>query len=257
MARKELLVGAFVSLTDPRSVDVVASVGFDYIILDNEHGLTDPSELRECIRSAAVYRVPAVVRVSGPSLSEINKTLDSGAAGIIIPHVEDADELARVIAYTRPTPVGKRASAPSLSWLSHLQGSDPQSWLPGVIAIVESVRGVEAVDELVRVPGVSAVLAGRGDLSQDLGVERNSPKLLEMMGRVNEAVVRMAGGPALMGYCSVLDAPTEEAEDHIVEGALRAGASVIFVGPDTFLLSRACATVLGAIRRQRIAVASE
>jgi 4-hydroxy-2-oxoheptanedioate aldolase len=246
MSRHELIIGALISNPNPRSVDIIASLGFDYIFLDNEHELTDPSELRECIRSSAVHRVPAIVRVSGPSRSEIGKSLDSGAAGIVIPRVEDADVLARVISFSRYAPIGERGFGPTVPWLRYFQGQDPANWNPGIIAIVESVRGVNAINELAAVPGVDAIFPGPGDLSQELGdPTMNSPKLLQLMAQINEAVLSVESGPALMAYAGAGVPFVTGGPD--AGRAIAAGASVILVGPDTALLRQACTAAISAV----------
>jgi len=246
MARGEKLVGCMITVTSTMLVDIVATIGFDYLFLEAEHGLTSRQELRECIRAAAVHRVPVVVRVSGPSRVQIGQTLDAGAAGIVVPHIETARELAQVVAYTRYAPIGQRGLGSTVPWLRYFKGTDPDSWTPGVIAIVESVKGVNAVKELVRVPGVAAIFPGPGDLSQELGVDLQSPRLLELLRQANDAVSAVAEGPALMAYH-----PMSGSEELLAVGA---GASVILVGPDFRLLRHVCAQALdrarnGAVQR--------
>lgn len=248
--RRELIAGIFVSFSDCRLVELVASQGFDFIFLDNEHGLTSPSELRDCIRSAAVFDVPVVVRVSGPYRSEIGKTLDCGAAGIVLPRAEDPEDLLRVVSYTRYSPAGERGRGPSVPWLARIQGSGSDGLFPGVIAIVESLRGVQRVDELVTVPGVSGILPGPGDLAQELGgLGRNSPELNQILARINDAVVRRSDGPALIAFCP---GPTPD-----VAGALTSGASGILVGPDTAFLQHSCVTSLARVRGEHGGLTSE
>lgn len=233
------------SVNEPRSVEVVAPLGFDFLFLDNEHSLTAPSEIRDAIRTAAVFRIPVVVRVSGPSRSEIGKTLDSGAAGVVVPHVEDPTELSDVIGYTRYAPAGQRGRGPTVPWLPHIQGPDPGVWTPGVIAIVESLRGVANIDELVAVPGISAILPGPGDLSQELGgVNRDSPRLQKILAKVNRAVAGSPHGPALMAFCPGTDAD--------YTSALRDGATAILVGSDMAFLSQACAAALRRVHEGHI-----
>lgn len=170
---REHLVGNWISLAHPAIAEISADLGFDFVVIDTEHTSIAVDELEGMIR--AVDRGgdgPApLVRIPGVDAGRIKRVLDMGAAGLMIPMVESAEEAERVVEMTRYPPEGRRGVAPArASGYGASVGAYFEGANEGIVTVVqiESVAGVEHVEEILAVEGVDAVQIGQGDLSASL-----------------------------------------------------------------------------------------
>jgi 4-hydroxy-2-oxoheptanedioate aldolase len=173
----EPLLGTWAALDSAYAVELVGSVGFDWICVDLQHGVAAQPDLPGLLQAASAAGVPALVRTPIGSLGDAQRALDLGAAGVIAPFVESAAEAAAVAASCRYAPDGRRSWGP----LRPLADGAPAGVAgdPLCVVMVETARGVEAVEEIAGVPGIDAVFVGPADLSlstsgrlgSDLGAE--------------------------------------------------------------------------------------
>ena len=151
-------LGTWCSLPSTPAVEVVAGVGFDWICIDLQHGHTTQADLPAVLRAAGS---PSLVRVPWNEPAAIMNALDLGATGVVVPMVHDAATARTAVEACRYAPSGAR------SWGPMRHGRPPAEANEDVVCIVmvESVAAVEAIDEIVRIPGVDGVLLGPADLS--------------------------------------------------------------------------------------------
>lgn len=102
------LLGAFVGLAEPALVEMVGRAGYDFVIMDGEHGCFNPIRLEECLRAADLIGMPSVVRLPRMDPVAIQAALDSGAHGIQIPSVEKPEQAQKAVASSRFPPLGSR-----------------------------------------------------------------------------------------------------------------------------------------------------
>lgn len=174
LSARERLVGNWISLAHPAIAEISADLGFDFVVIDTEHTSIAVDELEGMIRAAdRGGDGPApLVRIPGIDAGRIKRVLDMGAAGLMIPMVESADEAERAVEATRYPPEGRRGAAPArasdygVSFGEYFEGAND-----GIVTVVqiESAAGVEIVEGIVAVDGVDAVQIGQGDLSASLG----------------------------------------------------------------------------------------
>src|SRR6266545_87506 len=107
LRRGERLIGTMVTLPSPEVTEVLASIGFDWLFLDAEHGVLGARDLQALLQAAG-RAMPGVVRVAAAAEVPIKKALDIGAAGIIVPQVNSAAQVAQVIRLARYSPLGTR-----------------------------------------------------------------------------------------------------------------------------------------------------
>jgi 4-hydroxy-2-oxoheptanedioate aldolase len=174
---------------------MAALSGFDFIVLDCEHGPADVVEVRRHIAVAQLHGVPALVRVGSGESGLMLRVLDAGAAGVIAPHIDTPAGAKALVDSAHYPPVGHRGFA-TYSRSGHFGLVNPETHRQSaladtvVIAMIESPEGVRHASEIAAVHGVDAIMIGVSDLraasgAGDLPVE-------EAVRRVNDAVARSA-----------------------------------------------------------------
>lgn len=175
LSRGEVVFGPFWKTRDQALIEAAASAGFDFVILDLEHASHAFSDIESLVRVAELAGIGAVVRTPDHRESDIVKALDSGAQGILVPHVSTRAEAQQVVAAAKFQPLGERGMdvyarsarygvIPKSEYLQEANNST-------VVAIqIEGQEGVANVKEIVAVPGIDVVFFGPYDLSQSMGI---------------------------------------------------------------------------------------
>ncbi|NKY60705.1 HpcH/HpaI aldolase family protein [Nocardia flavorosea] len=175
LAEGEQLLGALVRMPAEELVEMVGVAGFDYVLIDCEHGPADLIPLRQHIAAAQVHGMDVLVRVGQNEPALIQRVLDHGAGGVVVPHVDDAGGAAAAVHAARYPPVGDRGFATygragrygTRAAADHL-AADARETL--VVAMVESAVGCRNARDIVATPGIDAVMAGPADLAVSLEV---------------------------------------------------------------------------------------
>jgi 4-hydroxy-2-oxoheptanedioate aldolase len=164
-------LGAWISLRDPLLAEVAGMAGYDYVVVDLQHGMSDLQQaivlLHALARSAAV----PIVRVPWNEPGIIGRVLDAGAMGVIIPMVNSPEEAAAAVAACRYAPVGARSFGPLGAAARYgttyaAAANEDVACIP----MIETRRAVETVDDILAVPGIDAVYIGPADLSLTYGL---------------------------------------------------------------------------------------
>lgn len=171
--------GIFVSSTDPAVTEIMGAAGFDYVVIDGEHGRNDRSQVENHVRASAASKIVPFVRILENNQTLIQATLDVGAQGIVVPHIDTADDALRAVQSSYYSPRGKRGMCPACyagnytmdKWIERTRTSDENVM---VIPILESRKSIENIDEILRVDGIDVVFFGPGDLSADMGIDLNT-----------------------------------------------------------------------------------
>jgi 2-dehydro-3-deoxyglucarate aldolase len=238
---RDKLLGTMVTLASAASAEVLASLGFDWLFIDGEHGPLETRELGEILQAVG-HKTACIVRVPEAAEVPIKKALDLGAHGIIVPQVNTAEQAASVVRWARYAPEGARGVGLARA---HGYGVNFREYLSSanrdiaVIVQAEHVRAVENIEAIVRVPGVDAVLLGPYDLSASLGKmgEIDDALVVAAIGRVTD-VCRAAGMP--LGYFGVTAAA--------VQPYVARGYTLIVAGVDTLYLASGAKALLEELR---------
>ncbi|WP_246611183.1 HpcH/HpaI aldolase family protein [Aquisediminimonas profunda] len=179
-------IGSFVSSTDPQTTDILAACGFDFVIIDREHGPHDNSSALGHIRAAEHRGIIPFIRVLENSQTLIQAALDLGAHGVLIPKIETAEQARRAVEASLYAPKGVRGMCSATyaanfcspeSWPEHQRNSDSNAI---AIPLIETRKGVENINEIAAVDGVDYLFFGPGDLSNDMGIDlRSEPEKLK------------------------------------------------------------------------------
>ena len=187
--------GAWTSIGHPSITEIFADAGVDFVGIDLEHSTISQEQSQRIIAAAQAGGVACLPRVASHNQEQVRRLLDSGADGVIVPMVESAEEVARIVAWSKYPPMGRRgygvARAPryGAAFQAYTEAWNARS----VILIqIESVHGVEAVDDLVQHPAVDGVMVGPYDLSASLGIpgQLTAPSLRQACARVIAACKR-------------------------------------------------------------------
>ncbi|MGW8379072.1 aldolase/citrate lyase family protein [Streptomyces sp. ODS28] len=195
-AAGERLTGVLVRMPAEELTEMACVAGADYVLLDCEHGPADVLELRRHIAAAEAHGVPLLVRVGEGDPRLVLRALDHGAAGVVVPHVDDAAQAAAAVRAAHYPPRGDRGFATygraggygTVPAAEHLAAAEDTL----VIVMAESVRGCEQAAGVLAVDGVDGVLVGPADLAVSLGTEPGAREVREAAARVHEAA-RAAG----------------------------------------------------------------
>ena len=161
----------WLSLSNSFTAEVMARQGFDALVVDMQHGLTDMANLWPMLQAISQTDTVPVVRVAWNEPAAIMKALDLGAYGIIVPLVNNAKEAAQAVAACRYPPVGMRSNGPVRA--VHNGGADYVANANNeivVMAMIETKEGIANLDAICATPGLDAVYIGPADLSFALGL---------------------------------------------------------------------------------------
>jgi 4-hydroxy-2-oxoheptanedioate aldolase len=192
------LLGMFVGIPSPALVEMCGHAGFDFVIVDNEHGPAGIESTEHMLRAARGAGIIPVVRTLE---ADILRILDIGASAIQVPQVNTAEQARRIVAAAKYPPVGNRGAAFSTRAAgygffggdAHIKASNEGT---SVIVMAETRTAIENIDEIVAVPGVDAVFFGPNDLSFSLG-HPGQMQHPEVVAAIEHGVARaLAGGVA-------------------------------------------------------------
>lgn len=176
--------GTLIVSPSPRWPEVVRGCGLDFVFIDTEHIALDRAELSWMCQTYAALGLPPLVRIPAPDPYAATMALDGGAAGVIAPYVESVEQVQALRGAVKLRPIkGQRLQ-------QMLDGAKPEPELDSyiqegaakrlLIVNIESVPAIEALDQILAVPGIDAVLIGPHDLSCSLGIPEqwDHPKFL-------------------------------------------------------------------------------
>jgi 2-keto-3-deoxy-L-rhamnonate aldolase RhmA len=163
----EALVGTFLNLGSPLAAEVCGRAGFDWALVDLEHGAGTEAVLTPTLQALAATGTPALVRVEANERPRFARALDAGADGVMVPRVDSADEARAAVAAMRYPPRGVRGVAymnRGAGWAADAPERD------ALCAIqIESAAAVESAGEIAAIEGVDVLFVGPSDLRQALG----------------------------------------------------------------------------------------
>jgi 4-hydroxy-2-oxoheptanedioate aldolase len=183
-------LGCFAGIYSPSLAEMLGYSGFDFVLIDNEHGSFSWSQVEEMIRACEIGGTAPIVRVASSAPAEILKALDRGAAGIHVPQVNSGEEARAVVSAAKFPPLGSRGAAYSVraaqygrkKGSGYLQASNDDVL---VCVHIETVQAVQQIDSIMQ-SGIDLAFIGPTDLSVSAGYpdQPDHPELTAMWDQV-------------------------------------------------------------------------
>ena len=192
LARREPLIGTFIKTPSPMLCEVLGKTRMDVVCLDAEHSPFDRLQLDQCLHALRAESMPALVRLPGAAPEHLLNALDCGATGVVIPHVTSPEMAAGVAraAHFGPGGRGYAGSTRAAGYTTrpmarHLSDSAASTV---VVAQIEDLEALEAIDDIAAVEGIDCLFVGRIDLTVALGADSpNAPEVLAAVERICRA----------------------------------------------------------------------
>lgn len=191
--RSELLTGTFLNLGSATAVEITAGSGFDWLLIDLEHGSGSLADLRGMLIACHAGNAAPVVRIRSVDPDTVKFVMDSGAAGVMFPFVSSVEEARRAVRCLKYPPHGSRGVAGVIratdygrNWQQYFNEANEKST---VIVQIETPEAVEAADEIAAIDGVDVLFVGPLDLSVNMGhpADFGHPEVDQAFQRVVDA----------------------------------------------------------------------
>jgi len=198
MAGKQI-VGGTVSSSDPDIYCAMASAGWDFLWIEMQHSTLTYQEVARMVRACKGAPAVPFIRVPDATEGDIQKAMDLGALGIIIPMVDSVEKVKNAIKFANYPPVGARSQGGGQ--YGAIWGPDYRATANAnlvIVAMIENPAGVAIADQLAALPGVDVVFAASTDLSSFSGLKQGDPKYEAMVTKIHDSVLRAGkklGGP--------------------------------------------------------------
>jgi len=230
----EWLAGAWLNLGSPVTTEVAGNLGFDWLLLDHEHGPGGEDTLLHQLQAASATPAVPIVRIAANEAPRFKRVLDAGALGVMVPYVNTAAEAQAMVAAMRYPPRGFRGVA-KFQRSANFGGDFEQyylhahEWLLG-IAQIETPEAVANAAAIAAVDGIDVLFVGPTDLSYNLAIrdQLDHPRFLEAVNTVVAAVRRHGKAAGILVHNNALVAKCREWGFSFVSlgsdgGAVRAG----------------------------------
>ncbi len=170
----KIVLGAICGIPSPATVELCGHAGFDFTLIDAEHGPISEETCTDMVRAAETVGMVPLVRVPDNAPKVILRFLDTGALGVMVPQVTTAEEARRAVAAVRYVPEGTRGIGPGRAF-DYGQTKSTADYITDanrellVIVQIEQMEAVEHIGEILAVPGVDVIMLGPRDLSTSMG----------------------------------------------------------------------------------------
>lgn len=244
LAAGQTVYGPFMNCSHASFIEIVGMAGFDFAIVDMEHGPLSVETAEDLCRAGQLAGLDPIVRVRKNDPPQIQRALDIGSAGVQVPQVETREQAEAVVRAAKYAPLGMRGISlftRAGDYTVHgVQGiTDGLNREQMVIIHIEGIRGLENLEEIVTTPHIDVIFLGPYDLSQSFGIpgQVNDPRVVAGMER---AVVKIrAAGKA---------AGTFAADAATARRWVDVGVQYLSVGVDVGIFANACKELAKQLR---------
>lgn len=236
----EPALGMWAGIPTAATAEMAAAAGYDYVCVDLQHGMADESEMVSMFYAAESAGSTPLARPAWNEPGLIMRALDLGAAGVIVPLVNNAAEAARAVSACRYPPHGTRSYGPARAQI--VIGSGAPADLAAVLCVVmvETREGLENVEEIAATPDLDGIYIGPSDLSLALG--------LAPPGIGEPALEEAIAGIRSTCHAHGLIAGMHCANGHAARARAKEGFKLITVAVDSRMFAAAAAAELAAAR---------
>ena len=236
-------LGLWVASADPTVTEVCAGAGFDWLLLDAEHGPNDVRSLLAQLRAVHGHGPHPIVRPPSQDPNLVKQLLDIGVQTLLVPMVESADQARMMVRAMRYPPVGIRGVGSALARASrynrvpgYLGKADAQMCL---LVQVESAQAMERIDEIAAVDGVDGVFIGPSDLAASMG-RLGDAAHPQVRAEVERGIARIAAAGKAPGILAM--------DEAFARRSIELGCRFVAVGTDITILARGTQALVAAFR---------
>lgn len=234
-------IGLWMSLANPYTAEICASAGFDWLLVDGEHGPNDVRSMLAQLQAVAAYPGHPVVRALSDDVALVKQLLDIGAQTLLVPMIDDAEQARRMVAATRYPPEGRRGVGSYVARVSrwgsradYLAHANEEVCL---LVQAETRAALDNLEAICAVDGVDGVFIGPADLAASLG-HRGDPGHPDVLAAIDDALRRIVASGKAAGILN-----TDEA---LVRHYLELGCTFVAVGLDVSILAAGVHNLRGA-----------
>jgi 4-hydroxy-2-oxoheptanedioate aldolase len=198
LAAGKQVVGGTVSIPDPDTYCAMANAGFDFLWIEMQHSPMTYQDVAHMIMGCKGAPAIPFIRVPDATEGDIQKAVDIGALGIILPMVEDVNKVRNAIRFAKYPPLGKRSQGGGQ--YRALWGDDYRQAANDnimIVAMIESPAGVAIAEEMASTPGLDVIFAASTDLSSFSGFKQGDPQYEALVTKIHDATLK--GGKKLAG----------------------------------------------------------
>ncbi len=252
---KELLragkpaIGTWLTLESDLAAGAVAAEGFDWAMIDMEHGPVGPEAAQRLVSALLGTPAAPLVRVTWNESSLIQAAYDMGAYGVLVPFVDSRDDALRAVHDARYPPLGRRSRGGLRAPLAF--GTDAVTYGRGandatLLAVqIETAAALDALDEIAAVEGIDVLFVGPGDLAESMGVwppqmDAMAPAYAAAIARVPEVARAHGKDAGILVY-----------DTAVAQRCLRLGYTFVGVGSDATMLQGAAAAIARSMELPR------
>jgi 2-dehydro-3-deoxyglucarate aldolase/4-hydroxy-2-oxoheptanedioate aldolase len=239
----ETLLGLFLDLNSPTSAELCAAAGYDWLLVDLEHGATTEADLLGMLHAVEVGGSTPIVRPQSGERLRIGRALDAGARGIMVPRLDSADEAREAVTFLRYPPDGIRGVATrvrgaGLGTVAHPEVHRLNQRVVGIVQI-ESTGGLADADTIAAIDGVDVLFVGPADLSHSLRIpgQFQHADYLAALERVVAACRAHGKAAGILVY-----------DTAVVPRHVELGYSFVGIGADAAFVAEGAKRSLAAIR---------
>jgi 4-hydroxy-2-oxoheptanedioate aldolase len=238
------VVGVFLIIPSPIIVEIVERAGFDFFVIDGEHGVFNPESMDVCVRTGDLHGFHPIVRVSDNTPITIQKAMDLLPAAILVPQVSSREDADRAVRSALFPPEGIRGNSPNTRYGAY--SADMSSDLTRIanenafiFCQIEGVEGYRSLDEILTIERLDGIFIGPYDLSTSLGIpgQVDDPAVVDKMEEITAK--SRACGKITGTYCQDIAR---------AKRWRRAGIQLLAVGIDTAILYEGCRGIREGLR---------
>jgi 2-keto-3-deoxy-L-rhamnonate aldolase RhmA len=207
---REWLCGTFLNLGSPMTVEIAGLAGFDWLLIDHEHGAAGEDTMLHQLHAAASTPAFPVVRIAMNEVPRFKRALDMGAYGVMVPYVSTAAEARAAVSAMRYPPHGVRGVAKFHRGAAF--GADfEEYYLHGherllTVIQIETPEAIKNIDEIAAVDGADVLFVGPTDLSYNMGIrdQLESAQFMETLKKVSDAAKRHGKAAGILVHNNAL-----------------------------------------------------
>lgn len=245
LSEGRVLYGLWAALGSAYSTEVCATTGFDWILIDAEHGPNDVRSILEQLRALAPYPVLVVVRPPNLEPSLLKRYLDIGATNILAPMVNTAEAAAAVVSATQYPPKGIRGVGAGLARVSRWNGRTDYLKVAdkevNVIVQIETIEALINLESICRVDGIAGVFFGPADIAASMG-KLGQPTDPEVVEKIIEGAKLAKQLKVPSGIFTV--------DPKFLSASIAAGVQLLGVASDVGLLAAGGRAAADAVRKK-------